>query len=115
MFNIEGVFMRKYFGKLPIELKLKIMDNIDHWKIPPESKFTIYQSVKYKKEIIEKMKKNLNNSNIEIYGEMPFGKLRIDEQPFWNKKIKKWTYNYVYGIFNNHEGYATEDDIELYK
>ena len=115
MYNIEDVFMPQYFGKLPNECQLKIMISIDHWKIPPQSKFRIYQKVKYKKEYIEKMKKSLRNSKYESHGEMPFGKLLIDEQPRWSMKTKKWSYNYVYGFCGDHEGHAREEDIELFE
>jgi len=115
MYNIEHEFMPKYFGKLPNECQLKIMLTINHWKIPPKPKFRIYQNVKYKKEYIEKIKKSLKNSKYKSNGEMPFGKLIIDEHPYWCMKTKKWNYNYIYGFCGTHEGHAIEEDIEEYK
>ena len=114
MINIE-VFMGRYFNKLPSDIQVKIMLSIDHWKIPPNPKFSIYQSVKYKKEYTDEIRKNLRNYKYESHGEMPFGKLFIDEKPQWSKKTKEWIYNYVYGFCGNHEGYAREEDLEEYK
>jgi hypothetical protein len=70
----------------------------------------VYFNTERRNKILESRKELLNNYSSSDIGEMPTGKLFIDDSPRKNKN-NEWTYQYVYGFCGNHEGYANESDL----
>ena len=72
---------------------------------------TVYYNEDFRNKMLEDRKKLLSSFSSKELGEMPTGKLLIDDKPFQCEKTGSWMYRYVYGFCGNHEGYAKESDL----
>jgi hypothetical protein len=70
----------------------------------------VYFNSARRNQILESRKKLLKKHSSEELGEMPTGKLIIENFPRQNKN-GEWTYEYVYGFCGDHEGVALEKDL----
>ena len=99
-------FFIKFYNKLPVEIQLKIFLSVPEWK-PPKSKFKkdmIVELIYEEKEKFWGKNDALSiNKQYQIYmpmmGDSPCGKLKIVQEPKWNKNMKEWTYSLEYGPF----------------
>ena len=76
-----------------------------------QCKYMKGQYVRYKKEVVDEMRKRISGATV---GPFPFGRLLIVS----NGDIRQdgsILYEYEYGCFGNHEGFALENDLEPYQ
>ena len=72
---------------------------------------TVYYNEEFRNKLLTDRNKLLERFSSRELGEMPTGKLLIDDHPVQCKKTGTWMYRYVYGFCGNHEGYAQESDL----
>ena len=71
------------------------------------------QSVQFKPSVVIEMQRRLSECSHNPIGPFPFGRLTIYSAHYC-KSTNQYKYNYEYGTFNNHEGYANESDLQHY-
>ena len=80
-----------------------------------EAKFskgqTVYYNEEFRNKLLADRNKLLERFSSRELGEMPTGKLLIDDHPVRCEKTGTWMYRYVYGFCGHHEGYAKESDL----
>ena len=80
-----------------------------------EAKFskgqTVYYNEEFRNKLLADRNKLLERFSSRELGEMPMGKLLIDDHPVRCEKTGTWMYRYVYGFCGHHEGYAKESDL----
>ena len=106
-------FMVHWFPNLPLELQNLIINKT--YRTPP-SKFKRGSFVRFKDSYVEEMKININKSRghgppLGGWSKFPFGRLLIDEKPYWSTRKNEWMYNYVYGHCGLSEGTASESNL----
>ena len=74
-----------------------------------QPKFKKGNLVKFKTHVVNEMRERIGPNGV---GPFPFGRLILWTSPYWNGST--WMYEYEYGSFGDHEGFAREEDIELY-
>ena len=84
-------------------------------KYMSEAKFskgqTVYYNEEFRNKLLADRNKLLERLSSRELGEMPTGKLLIDDHPVRCEKTGTWMYRYVYGFCGHHEGYAKESDL----
>ena len=111
--SMPTTFMEVWFPNLPLHLQNEIINKT--YRIPP-SKFKRGTFVRFKDSYIEEMKINVNKSRgreppIVSWSKFPFGRLIIDEEPYWSSRKNEWMYNYIYGHCGLSEGCACESNL----
>ena len=72
---------------------------------------TVYYNEEFRNKLLADRNKLLERFSSRELGEMPTGKLLIDDHPVRCEKTGTWMYRYVYGFCGDHEGYAQESDL----
>ena len=72
---------------------------------------TVYYNEEFRNKLLADRNKLLERFSSGELGEMPTGKLLIDDHPVQCEKTGIWMYRYVYGFCGDHEGYAQENNL----
>ena len=97
-------FFINHFNDLPVDIKIKIFLMIPSFKPPKplfDKEMVVQLTYKEKEKIWHKKDDLICKYSIpfSLIGDYPTDKLKIIENPEWDKDVKEWKYKVGYGPF----------------